>query len=181
MSNFAYMLSTREFEHLWFNHKKVMGHDFFGNAGQVQGPGGFFTASDYRYYYDAIMNRGSIRLGITTMGGGLGGGDVLGLDTWNYYVHYFRNNGALGHEFGHHFGSHDSAWANESWGMQRFTIQLLDMFLRKGELPYTDPNTNAFHLTPREFLYNGIDQNLRRVRPVSEINALEAYFAANPL
>ena len=28
MTNLAYMLSTPEFETLWFNHKTVMGHDF---------------------------------------------------------------------------------------------------------------------------------------------------------
>lgn len=73
MTNFAWMLSTPEFEYLWFHHKEVMGHDFFGNAGRVDGPGGFFTATEYRTYYDQIMNRGGISLGVTTMGGGLGG------------------------------------------------------------------------------------------------------------
>jgi hypothetical protein len=127
------------------------------------------------------MNRGSIRLGVTTMGGGLGGGDVLGVDTWHFYQHYFRDIGTIGHEFGHHWGSHDSAWANESYGLQSSSSQLHDYFLRKQKLPYIDPNTNKFHLTPREKLYNGINQGMRVPRPSTEINGLERYFGANPL
>jgi hypothetical protein len=181
MTNFAYVLNSPEFEHLWFNHKKAMGHDFFGNAGQVDGPGGFFTAADYRTYFDAIMNRGGIKLGVTTMGGGLGGGDVLGVDTWNFYQHYFRDIGTVGHEFGHHWGSHDSAWANSSYGLQSSTAQLHDYFLRKQQLPYVDPNTNSFHLTSRAMLYNGVSEGMRVPRPSTEINSLERYFSANPL
>ena len=181
MTNFAYMINSPEFEHVWFNHKKAMGHDFFGNAGQVNAPGGFFTSDDYLRFYQAIMNRGSIRLGVTTMGGGLGGGDVLGVDTWNYYQHYFKNNGIIGHEFGHHFGSHDSAWSNSSYGLQSSSAQLLDYFLRKQQLPYMDPNTNRFHLAPREMLYNGVVEGMRVPREDSEVNNLERYFSANPL
>lgn len=181
MTNFAYVLNSPEFEHLWFNHKKVMGHDFFGNAGRVDGAGGFFSATEYRTYFDQIMSRGSIRLGVTTMGGGLGGGDVLGVDTWHFYQHYFRDIGTIGHEFGHHWGSHDSAWANESYGLQSSSSQLHDYFLRKQLLPYIDPNTNKFHLTPREKLYSGINQAMRVPRPSTDINNLERYFTANPL
>ena len=65
------------------------------------------------------MNRDRIDLGVTSMGGGLGGGTVLGIDTWIFYAHYFNTDvGIIGHEFGHHFGSHDSAWANSSYGLQ---------------------------------------------------------------
>ncbi|QZA79648.1 hypothetical protein [Deefgea piscis] len=181
MTNFAYVLNSPEFEHVWFNHKKVMGHDFFGNAGQVDAPSGFFTGEDYRNNYQAIMNRGGIRLGVTTMGGGLGGGDVLGIDTWNFYEHYFRNAGVIGHEFGHHWGSHNSAWSNSSYGLQSSSAQLLEYFLRKQQLPYMDPNTNGFHLAPREMLYNGIVEGMRVPRKDTEVNNLERYFSANPL
>ncbi|WP_227543054.1 hypothetical protein [Acinetobacter indicus] len=78
ITNFAYLVNSPEFKHIWFNHKAVMGHDFFGNKGQVVGDGGYFTAAEYQKYYDEIMNRGKVTLGVTTVGGGLGGRNVLG-------------------------------------------------------------------------------------------------------
>ncbi|WP_228146887.1 hypothetical protein [Acinetobacter sp. ANC 4470] len=69
MTNFAYTLSSSEFKHLWFNHKKVMGHDFFGNDGMIEGTNGFFKEADYTRVYQDIFNRGGISLGITSMGG----------------------------------------------------------------------------------------------------------------
>ncbi|NDV12940.1 YncE family protein [Crenobacter caeni] len=182
ITNFAWILSSPEFEHLWFNHQKVMGHEFFGNAGRVEGPGGFFKPEDYPRYFRAIMNRAQLRLGVTTIGGGLGGGDVLGIDTWFFYSHYFNADiGVIGHEFGHHWGSHGSAWANAGWGLQLANLQLHQYFQRKKQLPYMDPDVNKFHLTPREELYNGIAESMRKPRPDSHVNPLERYFAANPL
>ncbi|MEQ1411066.1 hypothetical protein [Acinetobacter indicus] len=81
ITNFAYLVNSPEFKHIWFNHKAVMGHDLFGNKGQVVGDGGYFTAAEYQKYYDEIMNRGKVTLGVTTVGGGLGGRNVLGVDT----------------------------------------------------------------------------------------------------
>ncbi|WP_228278824.1 hypothetical protein [Acinetobacter indicus] len=86
ITNFAYLVNSPEFKHIWFNHKAVMGHDFFGNKGQVVGDGGYFTAAEYQKYYDEIMNRGKVTLGVTTVGGGLGGRNVLGVDTWLFYA-----------------------------------------------------------------------------------------------
>lgn len=182
MTNFAYIISSPEFEHIWFNHKKVMGHDFFGNKGQVEGTGGVFTEAEYKKYYAGIMNRGLINLGVTSMGGGLGGGTVLGIDTWYFYSHYFNADiGVIGHEFGHHWGSHDSAWANSSYGLQSVNLQLHQYFQRKQQLPYLDPYLNKFHLAPPEQLYNGIAESMRTPRPVTNINRLEKYFQQNPL
>ena len=82
MANYAYVMNSPEFEHLWFNYKQSIGqgqNEFFGNSGPVDGPGGNFTAEDYQNIYQAFMNRYRIRLGISTIGGGLGGGDVLGV------------------------------------------------------------------------------------------------------
>lgn len=182
ITNFAYIISSPEFNHVWFNHKQTMGHDFYGNSGQVDGPGGFFTTSDYQKYYDAIMNRGDIRLGITTIGGGLGGGDILGIDTWYFYSHYFNADiGVIGHEFGHHWGNHNSAWANSSYGIQAANLWLHQYFQRKGQLPYMDPDLNAFHKASADQLYNSISASLRKPRPISEKNRLENYFKEHPL
>ena len=182
MTNFAYLVSSPEFEHVWFNQKKVIGSDFFGNAGRVVANGGFFTPEQYIEYFDKIMNRGDIRLGITTIGGGLGGGDILGIDHWYFYSHYFNADiGVIGHEFGHHFGSHDSAWSNYSVGMQAITLQLHQYFQRKQQLPYMDPELNKFHKAPKDQLYNSIVENMRVPRPAKDVNNVERYFSQNPL
>ncbi|RVT36170.1 hypothetical protein ENC20_05285 [Acinetobacter indicus] len=182
ITNFAYLVNSPEFKHIWFNHKAVMGHDFFGNKGQVVGDGGYFTAAEYQKYYDEIMNRGKVTLGVTTVGGGLGGRNVLGVDTWLFYAHYFNTSiGIVGHEFGHHWGGHDSAWAKGGYGLQEINQQLHQYLQRKQRLPYMDPELNKFHLTPRAELYNGVAENMRRPRPDSHVNHLERYFAANPL
>ncbi|WP_227554611.1 MULTISPECIES: hypothetical protein [Acinetobacter] len=88
---------------------------------------------------------------------------------------------AVGHEFGHHWGSYDSAWAKGGYGLQEINQQLHQYLQRKQRLPYMDPELNKFHLTPRAELYNGVAENMRRPRPDSHVNHLERYFAANPL
>ncbi|GAK87598.1 hypothetical protein JCM19238_5208 [Vibrio ponticus] len=128
------------------------------------------------------MNRDRIRLGISTIGGGLGGGDVLGIDTWNYYAHYYNSGiGVVGHEFGHHWGSHDSSFANSSRGLQLMTHDIHQMMIRQQVLPYLDDEINAFYKTPREEMYNGVAEHLRVPRAESNINLVERYFAENPM
>ena len=184
MTNFAYMLSTPEFKTLWFNHKAVMGHDFFGNGGQVIGENGFFTEEDYQKVYQQMMNRSEINLGITNMGGGLGGGAVLGVDTWIYYGHYrLSGYGLIAHEFGHHWGSHNSAWANDGYGFQPMMSWLHFYFQRQqGSLPYMDPNVNKFHLAPADQLYASISSNIVNGKPgTAPINKVDQYFAQHPV
>ena len=185
MANFAYVINSPEFEHLWFNYKQSIGggeHEFYGNAGPVYAPGGYFNSDDYQRIFKEFMERGGIRLGVTTIGGGLGGGDVLGIDTWNYYAHYYKSGiGVVGHEFGHHWGSHSSSFSSYSTGMQRMSQDIQQMMIRRQELPYLDDNINSFYKTPREDLYNGVAHNMRVPRPASDINIVERYFAENPV
>lgn len=184
MTNMAYMLSTPEFETLWFNHKAVMGHDFFGNAGKVNAANGFYTAADYQRVYHEILNRSEINLGVTNMGGGLGGGAVLGVDTWLFYGHYrlsgFR---IIAHEFGHHWGGHGSAWAMEGHGFEAMVDWLNFYFQRRsGSLPYMDPNVNAFHLLSNSEVCQGINQNMvKGVASTAPWNKVDEYFKNNPL
>nr|WP_086940037.1 hypothetical protein [Thaumasiovibrio occultus] len=185
MANYAYVMNSPEFEHLWFNYKASLGqgqNEFFGNAGPVDGPGGNFTADDYQNIYEAFMNRDRISLGVSTIGGGLGGGETLGVDTWIFYSHYYNSGvGIIGHEFGHHWGSHDSSFSNESNGLQPMTHDIHQMMIRQQVLPYLDDEINAFYKTPREEMYNGVDHNFRRPRPENHINVVERYFAENPM
>lgn len=184
MTNLAYMLSTPEFETLWFNHKAVMGHDFFGNDGQVEGPNGFFQPEDYVRIYREILNRNEINLGITNMGGGLGGGAVLGVDTWLFYGHY-RLSGyrIIAHEFGHHWGGHNSAWAMSNYGFEAMVDWLNFYFQRRpGSIPYMDPNVNTFHLTPDSALCQGVNQNMvKGVALTAPWNKVDEYFKNNPM
>lgn len=184
MTNLAYMLSTPEFEHLWFNHNKVMGHEFFGNAGLVEGENGIFKAEDYTRVYQQILNRSEINLGITAMGGGLGGGSVLGVDTWIFYGHYRHSGyGIIAHEFGHGFGNHSSAWSNSAYGFQPMMAWLHFYFQRQaGSIPYMDPDVNKFHLASPDQLYAGVTSNIVNAVPgKTPINTIDQYFAANPL
>ena len=184
MTNLAYLLSTPEFETLWFNHKAVMGHDFFGNAGKVDAVNGFFKEADYQRVYQELFNRSQIRLGVTNMGGGLGGGDVLGVDTWLFYGHY-RLSGMriIAHEFGHGWGGHSSAWAMEGHGFEAMVDWLNFYFQRRpGSLPYMDPNVNAFHLTPDSELCQGVNQNMvKGVASTAPWNKVDEYFKNNPM
>ncbi len=185
MANYAYVMDSPEFEHLWFNYRDSIGqgnNEFFGNAGPVDGPGGNFTPDDYKRVYDEFMNRGRIQLGVSTIGGGLGGGETLGIDTWNFYSHYYNSGmGVVGHEFGHHWGSHDSSYSNYSRGLQLMTHDLHQMMIRSQSLPYLDDEINAFYKTPREDMYNGVDHRFRTPRPADNVNLVEGYFAENPM
>jgi hypothetical protein len=185
MANYAYVMNSPEFEHLWFNYKDSIGrgnNEFFGNAGPINGPGGNYTPEDYTRVYNEFMNRGRIQLGISTIGGGLGGGSVLGIDTWNFYSHYYNSGmGVVGHEFGHHWGSHDSSFSNSSRGLHLMTHDLHQMMIRSQSLPYLDDEINAFYKTPREEMHNGVDHRFRKPRSADNVNLVEGYFAENPM
>ncbi|EEY38126.1 hypothetical protein [Vibrio mimicus] len=185
MTNFAYIMNSPEFEHIWFNYKETFGqgtNEFFGNAGPVNAPNGNFTAADYQRVYQQFMNRDLIHLGVSTIGGGLGGGTVLGIDTWLFYGHYYRSGfGILAHEFGHGFGSHSSAFANSGAGLQPLFTQMHHMMLLDKVLPYVDEEINAFYASPQELLHNTVSNGIRTPLAPDHTNWMIEYFKANPL
>ncbi|ANS86115.1 hypothetical protein VSVS12_02354 [Vibrio scophthalmi] len=65
MTNFAYMMSQEEFKHLWFNFNTVFGHDMSGPNSQED----VFTAEEYQHYYDGMLARDKIQLGVVNYGG----------------------------------------------------------------------------------------------------------------
>lgn len=178
-TNFAYLISSPEFKYTWFHFKDIYGKDFYGNDGPQESVNGFFTPDEYNQYYNEIMHRTSIRAGITTIGGGLGGGDVWGVDTWIFYSHYYAkfagaSLGAVAHEFGHHWGSHYSAWSNEGFGFQKIGHQLNQYFVRDKSFPYTDDNINGFYKASNKDRYgHGVENSFRQ--PLGALNPLEIY------
>lgn len=181
MTNMGYILSSPEFEKLWFNHKEVMGYDFYAHNGQAEA---LFTENDYKNAYQRILNRGNVRLGVTNMGGGLGGEEVLGVDTWLFYGHY-RLSGyrIIAHEFGHAFGGHHTSWASVYEGFEAMVDELNYYFQRRpGSLPYMDPNVNAFHLASNSEVCQGINQNMvNGVAKNAPWNRVDKYFEKNPM
>ncbi|MGL4474045.1 MAG: hypothetical protein ACRCT7_06250, partial [Shewanella sp.] len=103
LTNLAYMVSKDEFKHVWFNFEKIFGYNMNGNAGAVHEPNGYFTSEDYQYYYTGLLNRPSVKGGVTLMGGGQADQWVTGVDTWLFYSHYYGDWGVIAHEFGHGF------------------------------------------------------------------------------
>ncbi|ODA26491.1 putative Ig domain-containing protein [Photobacterium damselae] len=178
-TNFAYLISSPEFKYTWFHYKDIYGEDFYGNDGPTDTANGFFTPEQYQKYYNEMIHRTYMRAGISTIGGGLGGGDVWGVDTWIFYSHYYANYsgaslGCVGHEFGHHWGSHDSSWANEARGLQRISHELNQYFVRSKEFPYTDDNINGFYKASNEERYgHGVENAFRQ--PLGALNTLEIY------
>ncbi|HIF9437471.1 TPA: YncE family protein [Photobacterium damselae] len=182
MTNFAYMVSSNEFKHVWFNFKDIMGYDMHGTAGAVNEPNGFFTAQDYDHYYHSLLKRPYVNVGITAMGGGLGSQGITGVDTWMFYTHYYGTWGIIAHEFGHGFDGmttygHHTSFANGGNGWQPLMTMLANYHIRKGDLPYMDDNINGFYKEENNaYHYSGIDLNKRKYRADTHMYLLDNYF-----
>ncbi|WP_181318361.1 YncE family protein [Photobacterium kishitanii] len=182
MTNLAYMISQEEFKHLWFNFESVFGYNMHGNAGPNSVSGGYFTPEDYQYYYEGLMNRYSISLGITSIGGGRGSFSGFSVDTWMFYTHYYGTWGVIMHEFGHGFDgkqtySHHTSFANNSNGWQPMMTDLANYHIRKGDLPYMDDNINGFYKDENaQYRHNTVNHSMRKHRPDDIANTVERYF-----
>ncbi|MCF5880860.1 hypothetical protein K3H40_17560 [Aeromonas veronii] len=180
-TNLAYMVSTEEFKHVWYNFKAVNGYEMFGNGGNSYVPNGIFTAADYDYYYHSLMKRPYLNLGITAMGGGLGSGGITGVDTFNFVSHYYGGWGIIAHEFGHGFDgksySHESAFARGSHGWHPLMTGMANYHIRKGDLPYLDDDLNGFHKPENDiYRYNSVSQGARKHRADSHMYYTDHYF-----
>ncbi|MGL5007717.1 MAG: hypothetical protein ACRC53_10240 [Plesiomonas sp.] len=155
-TNLAYIVSAEEFKHVWFNFKDVLGYDMFGNGGNNYVANGIFKAEDYEHYYQSLMKRPTLNVGITSMGGGLGSAGITGIDTFNFVSHYYGSWGIIAHEFGYGFDgrnySHNSAFARGSHGWHPLITVMANYHIRKGDLPYMDDNLNGFY-KPENAIY----------------------------
>lgn len=181
MTNFAYMVSTDEFKHVWFNFEDIMGYNMHSYAGQVHEPGGYFTTEDYNHYYHSMLKRPYVNVGITAMGGGLGSGGITGVDTWLFYSHYYGQWGIIAHEFGHGFDGksygHGTSFANGGNGWQPLMTMFANYLIRKGDLPYMDDNLNGFYKEENDaYQYADISHGKRKHRSDSHMYLLDEYF-----
>lgn len=154
MTNFAYMASSEEFKLFWFNFSEMYGNgeEFFGNAGRVDAPGGYFKPQDYDHYYNAMLNRDYLRLGLVHNVSGLGNVSFTGIAEDFFYQHYYGYYGVLAHEFGHGFdGKHvyndGTAFSSSAFGFQPMMTDLGMYLIRKGDMPYldVDEDLNGFY------------------------------------
>lgn len=182
MTNLAYMVSQDEFKHVWFNFEKIYGYNMNGPAGTVNKPDGYFTPEDYQYYYNGLMLRDYVNLGVTIIGGGLGSNYITGVDTWMFYTHYYGSWGIIAHEFGHGFDGkktyhHETSFANGSNGWHPLITELANYHIRKGDLPYMDDNITATHKAENaKYLAVGVDHKMRKHRSNLSMNRLDEYF-----
>lgn len=139
MTNYAYMMTTPEYKYVLKNFKQIFGGDLYDNNKQA------FTTEKYLSEADRFKQAHTFRLGRTgDQVGGLGGGETLGVASWNFYGHYASYSGweAITHEFMHCMGfSHDSnmTYASNGVGWTEFIWQL-HLWLSRGrkDLPYLD-------------------------------------------
>lgn len=177
MTNFAYMMSQEEFKHLWFNFNTVFGHDMSGPRSQED----VFTAEDYQHYYDGMLARDKIQLGVVNYGG-LGGLSGYGVFTPTFYSHYYGEWEIVPHEFGH--GSDGktsfpdgSSFAASWFGWQPFMHALGNYHIRKGDLPYMDDSINGFYKAENAAsLYEPIQDWRRAYRADTHMNTVDTYF-----
>lgn len=178
MTNFAAVSCSQELEVLLTGHyRQSNGKDveFHRDDGTY-----FSTKQEYEDLLKSIKAKPSLKLGVTSMGGGLGGGEVLGVDTWNFYSHYYGGSSIVVHEFGHTLGyNHNSSFCYGEF--ETYLTEIWAMLIRLEKLPYLSDDLNGFYKPENEsYRYNGINQNMRKPRSNGQINSPEQFLLNNP-
>ncbi len=182
ITNLAYIVSQDEFQHVWFNFKSVYGYDLNGKAGAVEGQDGFFTTEDYQHWFDALINRENISVGVTRKVWEDGNRLAMGVHTESFYSHYYGNWRAIARAFGKGFdGKH--TFRNESNhsfvnynGWTQLIDDLANYHIRKGDLPYTNDEAIGFYKAESKYHYSKINHDLRVHRDSNDMNTVERYF-----
>lgn len=182
VTNYAYMMTTKEYDYTMEHFKEVMGKDLYDNSGTD------FTPEKYQSEKARFKQPHTFNCGQTGPSvGGLGGGNTWGVTHWNFYGHYASYSGwnAITHEFMHCMGySHDSNMTYGG-GWPVFMEQLHVYLSRNQKLPYTDRNLLGFH-KPENAKYRngGIDpafMNDQETLKFYNNSKITKYFTANPL
>lgn len=178
MTNLAAVTCSEELSVLLLDHYKESNGrnvEFHRNNGTF-----FSTKKEYEDLLESIKRKPSFSLGVTSMGGGLGGGQTLGIDTWNFYSHYYGGTSILVHEFGHTIGyGHSSSFCYGEY--QYYMTDVWAMLIRLGKLPYLSDDINGFYRPENAMYRDGdVNQNMRKPRPNGSFNAPERFLLENP-
>lgn len=185
LTNFAYMASSEEFKLFWFNFSEMFsnGEEMFGNAGRVDGPGGYFKPEDYEYYYNGMMNRDYLRIGAVKNVFGYGNVGFTGVSETFYYTHYYGYYGVLAHEFGHGFDGKQlyvdgSAFASGDFGFQPLMTDIGMFLIRKGDMPYlsSDEDLNGFYKDENAQYRHFAATSKREHRSDNESNLIDQWY-----
>ena len=145
VTNYAYMMTTPEYRHVMENFGRIFGGELCDNE-RIP-----FTSEKYASERECFLRPFSFVLGQSgEQVGGLGGGGVWGITSWNFYGHYASFSGweAITHEFMHNMGyghASNMTYAVDGVGWTEFIWQLHLWLSRKGDLPYLDRNLLGFH------------------------------------
>ncbi|GEM75334.1 YncE family protein [Vibrio sagamiensis] len=188
ITNFAYMASSEEFKLFWFNFSEMFGNgeEMFGNAGRIEGPGGYFKPADYEHYYNAMLNRDFLRLGVIKNYYGLGSPSITGIAEQFFYQHYYGYYGVLAHEFGHGFDGKTlyvdgSGFASSAFGFQPLMTELGMYLIRKGDIPYlsSDEDLNGFYKDENAQYRHFAATGKREHRSDSDSNRFDKWYMSN--
>ena len=161
VTNYAYMMTTLEYNYVMSHFREVMGGDLCDNDRNL------FNAEKYQTEKERFKSEKTFRLGQSSPAyGGLGGGYIWAVTDWNFYGHYASFSGweSIAHEFMHCMGySHNSNMtyaANNGEGVNvgwtEFIWQLHLWLSYKGDLPYPNRNLLGFH-KPENASYRDCD------------------------
>ena len=160
LTNYAYMMSTPEYDHIMANFKDIFGEDLFTDAGVVWDEKMYQTEkarfkAPFTFYLEVVKS---------SYAGGLGGSaGWFGVAHWNFYGHYYSYSGweMVAHESMHCWKyGHDSnmTYSQRGIGWTPMIWQLHIWLAKKGELPYTDPTLTGFTSAENApYRYGGID------------------------
>lgn len=151
VTNYAYMMTTPEYEYVMKHFSDVMGGELIDNDNKP------FTPEKYLSEMERFKAPATFKLGrCCDSYAGLGGSSIWTVAHWNFYGHYASFSGwdAIGHEFMHCMKySHEGnmtypkkpAGMTNDVGWTPFLWQLHLWLSHKGDLPYTDRNMSGFH------------------------------------
>lgn len=178
ITNYAYIVSSPEWEYLVNNWKEVTGADLYSDVASK-------TVLNYTDFFNRARANRSVTLGLTTLGGGLGGGSVVGVDHWNFYSHY-RSQGylAIAHEFGHWFGYGHNSSICSNYGHSDYAsviMYLHDYMWRRDMVPYPDRDMLGFvkYKDTPLFLHPGVADNLYNYKVGA--NYITNWFTTHPI